>query len=70
MKKFVDLIKGKTAVFVGFHGGNLFYDIDGFRFPIPVNELQGASIGSTEKAAVFMKWVKRAYDEINSANNK
>jgi len=66
--KLTDLIKGKTATFVEFHGGNLFYEIDGmFRFPVPVDELQGASISSTEKASVFMKWIKRTHKEINAA---
>lgn len=66
--KLTDLIKGRTAVFVEYHGGNLFYDIDGiFRFPVPVDELSGSSIKATEKASVFMKWIKRTHKEINDA---
>ena len=63
--KVTDLIRGKTAVFVEFHSGNLFYEIDGeFRFPVPVEELHGASISAEEKASVFMKWIKRAVKQI------
>jgi len=66
--KITDLIKGKTAVFVEFHGGNLFYEIDGkFRFPVPVDELQGASVGAEEKASVFMKWIRITHNEIMAA---
>ena len=61
-----ELIKGKTAVFVEFHSGNLFYEVDGFRFPVPVNELHGASVCASEKASVFMKWIRKTHKEINS----
>lgn len=66
--KLTELIKGKTAKFVEFHSGNLFYEIDGkFRFPVPVNELHGASIGAEEKASTFMKWIKKTYNDINNS---
>lgn len=64
--KVTELIKGKVAVFEEFHSGNLFYTIDDkFRFPVPVDELQGTSVGAKEKASVFMKWIKRTHKEIN-----
>lgn len=66
--KLKTLIVGQTATFVEFHSGNLFYEIDGrFRFPVPVEELHGARIGASEKASVFMKWIKRTYNEINES---
>jgi hypothetical protein len=69
--RLTDLIKGKAAVFVEFHGGNLFYEIDGkFRFPVPVDELQGTSVLSEEKASVFMKWVKRALKQIQEGSTE
>ena len=64
--KLTELIKGKVAVFEEFHSGNLFYTIDdSFRFPVPVNELDGATVSRIEKASVFMKWIKRTHKEIN-----
>jgi hypothetical protein len=69
--RLTDLIKGKRAVFVEFHGGNLFYEIDGkFRFPVPVDELQGTSVLSEEKASVFMKWVKRSLKQIQEGSTE
>ena len=68
MTKLTELIKGKKAHFVEFHGGNLFYQIDSFKFPVPVDELQGACVSSEENASVFMKWVKRALKEIEENN--
>lgn len=65
--KLKDLIKGKTAVFTEYHGGNLFYQVGSFRFPVPVDELHGASIKAEEKASVFMKWIKRANDQIEKS---
>ena len=82
--KLIDLIKDKKAVFVEFHSGNLFYEIDvwsdydshgvrsksKFRFPVPVDELHGASVGASEKASVFMKWIKHTHNDINQAVKK
>jgi hypothetical protein len=68
MSKLTDLIKNKQAEFVEMHGGNLFYQIDDFKFPIPVEDLQGTCVKRTEKASVFMKWVKRALKEIEEGN--
>ncbi len=65
--KLKELIVGKKAKFVEFHSETLFYDIEGFRFPVPIYELQGASVKSEEKASVFLRWVKRTLDEINKA---
>ena len=64
--RLTELIRGKKALFVEYHSGNMFYEIDGsFRFPVPVDELHGSSIKAEENASVFMKWVKRALNEIN-----
>jgi len=64
--KITELIKGKTAIFVEFHSGNLFYEIDGkFRFPVPVEELKGSYVKSEEKAATFFKWIRKTLAEIN-----
>ncbi|KZX57950.1 hypothetical protein A3709_20250 [Halioglobus sp. HI00S01] len=65
--KLTDLIKDQTAWFVEFHSGTMFYELSGsgFRFAVPVDELQGASVGATEKASVFLKWIKRAHKQIN-----
>lgn len=66
--KFTDLIKGRTAHFISFQCGRLVYELDtGFTFYVPVSELHGASVSATEKASVFMKWIKRTYDEIEES---
>lgn len=65
--KLTELIKGKTAVFVEFHSGNLFYRVDDFKFPVPVGELHGSSIKSSEKASVFLKWIRKTHKEIANA---
>jgi len=59
------LIKNKIAHFSDFHDGVLFYEVGNFRFPIPIEELDGAAINATEKASVFLKWIKRAVNDIN-----
>ena len=62
----IELIKGNKATFIEFHSGTLFYEVNGFRFPIPVEELQGASIKAEEKASVFLKWIRKALKEVEN----
>ena len=58
------LIIGKEAHFKQFRNGSLYYETDdGFVFEVPVNELSGASVNATEKASVFMKWIKKGLED-------
>ena len=51
-----------------FHDNTLYYEcVDGFTFPIPVNETtneQGASpvFQAEDKAIFFMRWIRKAMD--------
>ena len=61
-----NLVKGQTAVFIDCRNGTLFYEIvcSRFRFGVPVNELDGATVKAEENAAVFLKWIRKAYIDI------
>lgn len=62
MSALTDSIKmrlGKTAVFEEFHNGTLFYTIEGWRLPVPVEELDGAVVLAEENSATFLKWITR-----------
>lgn len=51
---------GKQVQFVRFEGGELWYRTEcGFEFPIPAQDLAGATFLATDKALLFMRWIKR-----------
>lgn len=62
--KLIDILK-QNVRFVQFRNGSLFYETeDGkFKFEVPSVELGDSTISSTEKASLFMKWIKKAFKE-------
>ncbi len=60
----IDIIKDKNAHFKQYRNDTLYYETDdGFVFEVPVKDLGGACVNATEKASVFMKWIKKALDQ-------
>lgn len=62
--RLIDLLKG-TAKMQRIRDGAAEYEIEdlGFRFPVPISEVQGATLEVSERASVLMRWVKRAFAE-------
>ena len=63
------IIDGLRAEFVCYHNNELFYQINGYstegqefkyEFPIPICELEGATIYSDEKSILLTRWIKKA----------
>ena len=83
MKTLPQLIRGNTVEFQRYRGGCLVYAVikeirNPFRlghpdkiitmeFEVPVEDLQGTTVNATEKASVFMKWIKKALKDIIEA---
>ncbi len=70
--KVTDLVKGNQANFVRYQSGSLIYSIDanGFEFSVPVDELGTAPVGASEKASVFLKWIKATLKAIEEGDNE
>lgn len=58
----------KQVRFVRFERGELWYATEcGFEFPIPQEDLQGATFNAQDKALLFMRWIKRHINHIEMA---
>lgn len=54
-----DCIKGQVT-FQFYRKGNLYYQCEnGFRFPVPVDDTGDASFNPTDKAMLFMRWIRK-----------
>lgn len=51
----------QIAVFQRYVAGVLWYETDCtyFEFPVPADELDGASVKAREPASMFIRWIKR-----------
>jgi hypothetical protein len=51
----------QKAIFVRFVAGVLWYRTDAtdFEFPVPADELDGASVSAREPASMFLRWIRR-----------
>jgi hypothetical protein len=64
-----ELIINKRARFAYCTDGALWYEVDGFRFPIPFSETAGACFMSEHKAINLMRWIRKQFEE-NAAEQK
>jgi hypothetical protein len=64
-----DLVKGNTAKFVSYRDGNFLYQVNGFEFPIPLNDVAGATLLAEDKAIFFMRWIRRHVEQIEETEN-
>ncbi len=58
-----DLIINKTAKFAYCMDGALWYEVDGFRFPVPFSETVGACFMPEHKAINLMRWIRKQLEE-------
>lgn len=71
--KLFDLVKDDNiACFRELRGGNLWYEIEYgyhqiFEFPIPIEDTKGAVFMYEDKAVVFLKWIRRQLEVLESA---
>lgn len=67
----IQLVKGNYCKFRLLKNGVMYYDLElitevsctVFRFPIAVEDLDGAAIKDKEKAITLMRWIRKAADE-------
>lgn len=58
-----ELIINKTAKFPYCTDGALWYEIDGFRFPVPFEDTVGAYFMPEHKAINLMRWIRKQLEE-------
>lgn len=56
----------KLAKFSHYIDGNLVYNIDGFEFPISIEEAKDGCFGRDVKAITLMRWVRKHLEMLNS----
>ena len=55
-----DMIKNKNVTFTKYRQGNLYYKTEcGVEFPIPISDLGEATVTSTEKAMLLMRYLRK-----------
>jgi len=71
MTSIKEMIKGKTVQFLFYKENELWYITEcGFKFPVPISDTGTASMKSTDKAILYMRWIRKQLDvvaEINKA---
>jgi len=58
-----ELIINKTAKFAYCTDGALWYEVEGFRFPVPFAETVGACFMPEHKAINLMRWIRKQLEE-------
>lgn len=67
--KITDHVKG-TSRFEYYRAGNLWYATDtGFSFPVPVEDVEGATVDATMKSMMLMRWIRKHLETLNEAAN-
>lgn len=66
-----DMVKdNKQVTFVHYREGELWYRTeDGFEFPVPVADVGGATMLASDKALLFMRYIRKHVDMLNQARS-
>ena len=64
-----ELVINKIAKFAYCTDGALWYEVDGFRFPVPFAETVGACFMPEHKAINLMRWIRKQLEENASQQN-
>ena len=60
----------KTVTFTYYRDKNLWYKTEcGFEFPVPIEDIGNATFMSSDKAMLFMRYIRKHIDLIESGNN-
>ena len=63
--------QGKRVQFVRYQQQELWYKTEcGFEFPVPISDTSDAAFAAEDKAILFMRWMKKHVDTINTAKTE
>ena len=66
--KIKDIVKNQRARFVFYRDRTLWYQTDnGFEFPVPLDDVGGATFNADEKAILMMRYIRKHLANIESA---
>lgn len=57
--KIKDLIKNQTVKFECYKQGNLWYSVNGFIFPVPVEDTGEGEFKREDKAIFYMRYIRK-----------
>lgn len=61
---------GKMVNFTHYHDGNLWYTTEcGFEFPVPISDISNATFHATDKAMMFMRYIRKHIAVLDEARN-
>lgn len=64
-----DMVKNKVVKFLFYKEGELWYVTEcGFEFPVPISDCGTASMNASDKAILFMRWIRKQIDVVNEIN--
>ena len=65
--KIKDIVKNNTAYFLYYRHQHIYYGVDTsdgkYMFPIPLEDVQDATINASEKAITVMRYIRKALDD-------
>ena len=62
-----DMVKNKTVTFMFYKEKELWYITeDGFEFPVPIDDVGTASMNKTDKAILYMRWIRKHLETVKS----
>lgn len=60
-----DMVKDKTVSFQFYRDQELWYQTEcGFDFPVPISDIGNATFNATDKAMLFMRYIRKHLDFI------
>ena len=61
---------GKKVNFIRYQDGEMWYATEcGFEFPIPAEDLKGATFLAQDKAMLFLRWINKHSKMLDSAKS-
>jgi len=62
---------GKQVTFVSYRQGNLWYSTEcGFHFPVPISDTGDAEFCNSDKALLYMRWIRKHMEMIEQEKLK
>lgn len=62
---------GKKVTFLRYQNNELWYVTEtGFEFPVPLEDTGNAAFNSSDKALIFMRWIRKHIETINQAKEE
>lgn len=69
-KKIIDYVKGKKAKFTHYSDNELWYNVEGLSFPVPLKEIGPTTILGEDKAITFMRYIRKHLKLIEEERKK